>query len=273
MQQLLRQMIKDNKKFQISDMIQNIIYFFNQPQIRDYIISLHIDILPAGKKVKWDGTYFFDENGKIDAHHHHQYTDMSLTDFLKTRKAYSGGDVGYVLSTCCITYEGNRVHFLSLIYDKKKQTLVFFDPGIHLYEKGQDVAVPIVRDAFLENGWIKPEKDSIERVGLCSKDYHGKKWGIQYDGGDPKITKLPADSFCQSWTLYYLVEFLRNKCNDKFFSHWCAIPPTKRETFMMMNFFLPHIQTHSFMFKEWQKFYPHGQLTDLNQHVIETFSK
>lgn len=273
MQQILKEMFKNNKKYQVSDMIQNLIYFFNQPEVRDYILSLHINILPAGKKVIWDGTYFFNEKANIDPYHHPGTSNMSLREFLRKKKVYSDGKTLFILSTCCITYEGNRVHFLSLIYDKKKKLLIFFDPGIHLYEKGQDVAVPIVRDAFFKNGWLKNSTNNIERVGLCSNVFHGKKWGIQYDGSDPKKTKLPADSFCQSWTLYYLVEFLRNKCSDKFFCHWCSIPPKKRETFMLMNFFLPLIQTQNFLFKEWQNFYPHGELADLNNYVIETFSQ
>lgn len=272
MQELLRQMqnslLNKSNEYQMTNMIQNIIYFFNQPPIRDYVINLHKGILPVGKHVSWDGTYFFNEKGEMDPYHHHE--TMSLTNFLKKRKNYQHG--GFIMSTCCVTYEGNKVHFLSLIYDRKKKILIFFDPGIHLYEKGQDVAVPIVTDAFLKNGWIQ-SSDRIERVGLCSKNYHGKKWGIQYDGSDPLKTKLPADSFCQSWTLYYLVEFLRNRCTDKFFSSWCSIPPEKRETFMMMNFFLPHIQNHPFLYKEWQQFYPDGQLTKLNQYTIETFIK
>lgn len=274
MQDLLREMMKvslsgRSKQEQVTDMIQNIIYFFNQPSIRDYVITYHADILPNGKKIKWDGTYFFDEKGKMDPYHHVGVQNMELADFLKGRTSYQDKDCRFVLSTCCVTYDGNKVHFLSMIYDCKKKILVFFDPGIHLYEKGQDMVVPIVKDAFAKNGWIK----AIERLGLCSKDYHGKKWGIQYDGSDPSTTKLPADSFCQSWTLYYLVEFLRNKCMDKFFQYWCSIPPKKRETFILMNFFLPHLQNHPFLYKEWHKFYPDGDLTQLNQYTVETFVK
>ena len=272
MQQVLREMFKTNKKYQVSDMIQNLIYFFNQPSIRDYILLLNIKTLPAGKRIQWDGTYFFNEKANIDPYHHPDSADVPLSDFLKKRTAYTDAKNGYVLSTCCITYEGNRVHFLSLIYDKNRKLLIFFDPGIHLYEKGQDVAVPIVMDAFLKNGWIK-KTSQIERVGLCSHVFHGKKWGIQYNGSDPKTTKLPADSFCQSWTLYYLVEFLRNKCTDKFFSNWCSIPPKKRETFMLMNFFLPLVRTDNFVMKEWKTFYPHGDLTDLDEYAIESFSQ
>lgn len=273
MQTILREMFKNNKKYQVSDMIQNMIYFFNQPKIRDYVLSFYIRNLPAGKKVHWDGTYFFNEKAEIDPYHHPGFPNLSLQEFLKKKPLYTDeSKKGYVLSTCCITYEGNRVHFLSMIYNKKKKLLLFFDPGIHLYERGQDVAVPIVVDAFLKNGWItKPSY--VERVGLCSNLYHGKKWGIQYNGNDPKTTKLPADSFCQSWTIYYLIEFLRNKCSDRFFSNWCSIPPKKRETFMMMNFFLPLLQIDNFVMKEWREFYPHGELTDVNEYVIETFSQ
>lgn len=276
MQDILREMqatlIKTSKQAQISNMIQNLIYFFNQQSIRDYIITFHANIIPDGKKIKWDGTYFFDESGNMDIYHHADMKkQMVLADFLRNRPSYHDKDCRFVLSSCCITYEGLKVHFLSIIYDTKKKFLVFFDPGIHLYEKGQDLAVPIVKDAFVKNGWIS--NVNMERVGLCSANYHGKKWGIQYDGNDPKITKLPADSFCQSWTIYYLVEFLRNKCTDTFFSNWCSVPPEKREAFIMMNFFLPHIQNNPFLYKEWKQFYPHGDTTQLNQYAINVFSK
>lgn len=273
MQQMLRQMTSslanNTNNYNTSDMIQNVIYFFNQPHVRDHVLKVHTTILPAGKKVLWDGTYFFNEQGEMDHYHHEDLVmGMPLSDYLKTRRTYQDKACHYVLATCCITYEKNKVHFLSLIYDRKKQVLIFFDPGIHLYEKGQDRAVPIVREAFRRNGWIH----NIERVGLCSKDYYGKKWGIQYDGSNPVVTTLPADSFCQSWTLYYLVEFLRNKCSDRFFSFWCSIPPPKRETFMLMNFFLPHLQNDPFLYKEWKQFYPQGDVSHLNQYTIKIFS-
>lgn len=280
MQKILREMqallpSSQDEDYQMTKMIQNIIYFFNQPPIRDYVITLHKEILPVGKKIVWDGTYFFNEKGIMDPYHHPEFVgrQVSLTEFLQTRKNYHNKTMYFVLATCCVTYEGNKVHFLSLIYDRKKRTLIFFDPGIHLYEKGQDVAVPIVSHAFVQNELISDNKN-IERVGLCSTDYHGKKWGIQYDGNDPAISKLPADSFCQSWTLYYLVEFLRNHCTDKFFSSWCSIPPPQRENFILMNFFMPHLQNHVFLFKEWRNFYREGDMTKLNQYIIrQTFSK
>lgn len=266
---MLREMqaaiIENNEQLKLTKTIQNLIYFFNQPKMRDYVIAHHAKILPAGKEVVWDGTYFFNEKGEMDPFHHKGADRVALYDFLAKRKAYTGNQPRYVLSTCCVTYEGNRVHFLSLIYDREKRVLIFFDPGIHLYEKGQDVVVPVVQDAFARNKWA----DKIERLGLCSKAFKGKRWGIQYDGGS---SSLPADSFCQSWTLFYLVEFLRNNCTDRFFKHWCTIPPKKREAFMLMNFFLPHLQNHAFLDDEWEQFYKDGDLTQINQHAIHVFA-
>lgn len=269
-QEALREMTaslqKDDEKSRLTGTIQYLIYFFNQPKVRDYVIGHHIKILPAGKDVVWDGTYFFNEMGEMDASHHPGSNNVPLCAFLAKRKAYTENKKArHVLSTCCVTYKVNSVHFLSLIYDRKKRTLIFFDPGIRLYEKGQEVVVPVVWDAFTTNKWA----DKIERVGLCAKAFKGKRWGIQYDGGS---SNLPADSFCQSWTLFYLVEFLRNKCSDKFFSHWCTIPPNKREAFMLMNFFLPHIQNHAFLDDEWEHFYAKGDLTQINQHAISVFA-
>lgn len=278
MQKLLRHMqaalSSNDEEYRMTNMIQNIIYFFNQPPIRDYVIELHKNILPIGKKIIWDGTYFFNEKGTMDPYHHPDIgNDVSLTNFLKNRDNYQNKKSLFVLATCCVTYEGNKVHFLSLIYDRKNRMLIFFDPGIHLYEKGQDVAVPIVKNAFINTGLIDNTKN-IERIGLCSSSYHGKKMGIQYNGEDPAKTRLPADSFCQSWTLYYLVEFLHNQCTDKFFSSWCSIPPPKRETFILTNFFIPHLRTHSFLYKKWRAFYPEGDMTKLNQYTIrQTFYK
>lgn len=282
MQKLLKQMeaalVKGDDNQRLTHMVQHMIYFFNQPSIRDYVVDTHAKriLTQHGRRVEWDGTYFFDENGIVD--HMNQEgigNGMPLAEYLRTRKAYTdNGRTGpqFVISTCCVTYEGNRVHFLTLIYDRRKKALLFFDPGIHMYEKGQDVAVPIVNSAFRKNGWVHNIKNT-ERVGLCTKDYYGKKWGIQYNGKDPSKTVLPADSFCQSWTLYYIIEFLRHKCSDTFFPKWCTIPPDKRETFLLMNFFLPHIQNHPFLYKEWERFYPDADMALLNQHVIDNFSK
>lgn len=267
------EMSKDSETFSISDMLQNIIYFFNGKEIRDYLINHHIKMLPSGKSSIWDGTYYFDEQGQLDPYYHPENQKTSLQQFVKQRRNLQQNRVRFVLFTCCILYEGNRVHYLSFVYDTKKRILLSFDPGVHLYPKGQDVLVPLVRDAFLSNKLIADKRGSFERVGLCKTKYFDKAWGIQYDGTDPKITDLPADSFCQSWTLFFLIEFLRHRCSDRFFKKWCSIPPKHRELFVILNYFMPHLQNDAFMYKRFRQFYPQGDLTKLTTHVIDAFPK
>jgi len=178
MEKLLQEMRQELASPNTTQMIQNIIYFFNQPSVRDYVINHHIILLPCGKNVKWDGTYFFDENGMIDPYHHHDCKNMSFEKFIKNRSNYYKKDEKnhtFIIATCCITYEQNKVHFVSLIYDTKKKSLHLFDPGIHLYQKGQELAVPIIRNAFIKNGLITSSPNKVERLGLCVKSYYGKK--------------------------------------------------------------------------------------------------
>jgi len=260
----------------ISDMLQNIIYFFNQPEIRNHLIKHYLDLLPHGKHVDWDETYYFDESGKMDSHYHPKYTDTTLTEFIKSREVFKKSKKNhFIIFTCCILYEGSKVHFLSFVYKASVPVLVSFDPGIHLYHKGQDVLVPLIQKSFLEAGLLSDKKQPIvERVGLCQKDYYNSKFGIQYDGTDPKHNDLPADSFCQSWTLFFLIEFLRHKCSDRFVTAWCKIHPDYRETFILLYYFLPWLQQDKFVYHEWLEFYPEGHdLTVLFHHVIESFSK
>ena len=260
----------------ISDMMQNIIYFFNQPEIRNYVIKHYLDLLPHGKYVDWDQSYYFNEDGMMDSHYHPDHPDTSLTDFIRSREVYKKIKKNhFIIFTCCILYEGSRVHFLSFVYKATVPVLVSFDPGIHLYHKGQDVLVPLIEKSFTEAGLLSAtKKPGVERIGLCSKEYFNKKFGIQYDGSNPLHTNLPADSFCQSWTLFFLIEFLRHKCSDRFVSSWCKINPDYRETFILMYYFLPWLQQDKFIYNEWLQFYPEGEdLTVLFQYMINTFAK
>lgn len=287
-EELLREMMRDDGVFSIGDMIQNIIYFFNQTHIRDYVINYYLDLLPHGRHAEWDGTYYFNEKGVIDPYYHPdiKHKDTLLKKFLENRNVYKDDNKknnnhdkkgkkktrNYVLFTACILYEDNRVHFLSFIYDRARRVLVSFDPGVNLYHKGQDVLIPLIRDAFIRNNLIDKDRISIERVGLCSTPYFNKKFGIQYDGTDPETNSLPADSFCQSWTLFFLIEFLRHKCSDKFLSSWCNVAPRYREPFILTYYFLPWLQQDAYIHKEFNSFYPQSKnLPKLLQYVIDRF--
>jgi len=272
---MIREMMRDTQQFSISDLLQNVIYFFNQPEIRDYVIHHYLKFIPNEKRVDWEGTYYFDEKGMIDSHYHTGMENVHLKDFIKSKTIFKREPKtrhDYIIFTACILYEGNRVHFLSFIYDKTKKILVCFDPGVHLYHKGQEALIPLLQESFVHNGLISPKKESIERIGLCGNEYYGKKYGIQYEGSDPEKTNLPADSFCQSWTLFFLIEFLRHQCSDRFVSTWCKIPPKYREGFIITYYFLPWLQQDPFIHKKFNHFYPHAKrLPQLLQHVIHMF--
>lgn len=260
--------------FMVSDMLQNIIYFFNQSSIRDHVIQHYLKLLPQGRHVIWDGTYYFDEKGKIDPYYHPEHPNMTLDQFVKERPVFhatQGEEKQFIIFTCCILYEENKVHYLAFIYRTGAHPiLISFDPGIHLYTKGQDVLVPLIRDAFFRAGLI-PSRKAIERVGLCRGKYFDRQFGIQYEGSDPSTNDLPADSFCQSWTLFFLIEFLRHKCSDRFVATWCKVYPDYREAFVLLYYFMPWLQQDPFVYKEWLKFYPDGdRLPDLLAHIIQS---
>lgn len=249
----------------ISGLLQNIIYFFNQTNIRDYVINHYIGLYSMENKVQWDGTYYFNQQGIMDFHYHPELTKpITIEEFLGMKKIYKKKKTQFIIFTACILYEGNKVHYLAFVYDTARKILVCFDPGIRLYHKGQEELIPILTDAFKDNGLLE-SFGHIERIGLCKKKYHGVQWGIQYQGTDPSNTHLPADAFCQLWTICFLVEFMKNRCSDSFLTHWCKVPPKQRESFALTYanqfFSLPYV------YKEFRSFHPNGDLNDITQFI------
>jgi len=251
------------QRLTFSEMLQNIIYFFNQVHIRDYVIHHFIHLLSHHEdRVAWDGTYYFDEEGMMDTYYHTETPEKtSLTEFIRHRKVFhSPIKKKFILFTCCIVYEGNKVHYLAFVYKASTKVLVAFDSGIHVYPKGQESLLPLIRKSFIGLDLITSDKHSLERVGLCPQVHYGKTWSIQYDGSDPATTKLPADSFCQSWTLFFLIEFLRHNLTDDFLPLWCKVHPKHRENFILNNMFLPFLIYDPYLHRAFKKFYPEGKL-------------
>lgn len=270
--QLIHGEMSANPRFQMSSLLQNIIYFFNQTNIRDFVIHHHINMFSLDDKVKWDGTYYFNEQGIMDNFYHRDLKEnTTLTQFLKSRKVFFSRkkQPDFIIFTACILYEENKVHYLAFVYQPQKEILVCFDPGIRLYHKGQDILVPLLAQAF-KNCNLIPNLNRIERVGLCNKKFYGKQWGIQYQGSNPAQTNLPADSFCQLWTICFLVEFMKNHCSDEFLTHWCTVPPKIRESFALTYanqfFSLPYV------YKQFKIFYPIGDLNRITPFIITNIS-
>jgi len=134
----------------------------------------------------------------------------------------------------------NSIHFVSFLYDESRRQLVCFDPGFNLYQNGTRVVIPIVTNLFIRLGWISDEDASIP-VGRCKKLYHGRRYGVQYNGEDPDRVGLAADAFCQSWSLFFIISCILFRGDWSFVEHWCSIEPQQREQFIMERFFLPHV--------------------------------
>lgn len=270
--QLITGDMSANPRFHMSSLLQNIIYFFNQTKIRDFVIQHFISLYNLNDQVCWDGTYYFDEKGIMDSYYHQDLQQATnLDDFIKSRKMFFGKNKKhpFVIFTACILYEENKVHYLAFVFNRLKQMLVCFDPGIRLYHKGQDILVPLIAKSFVKCGLI-PSLKYIERVGLCGKKFYGKQWGIQYQGSNPAQTNLPADSFCQLWTICFLVEFMKNQCSDNFLSHWCSVPPSIRESFALT--YANQFFTLPFVYKQFRIFYPKGDLNKITPFIITNVS-
>lgn len=160
----------------------------------------------------------------------------TMDEFLR-KKVKSIGKTPYAMFTVCLLYDTNLVHYVSFLYTDRQ--LLSFDPGVELYPHGQKTIVPRVEAAFRALRLI----DSHSVQGACPHFAFGRKRrGVQFNGR--LQYKLPADAFCQSWTLFFFVRllYLPDRSLERiklFLSDWCAIPPSDREYFITSFFIHP----------------------------------
>jgi len=154
----------------------------------------------------------------------------------------------YYLFTVALLYEQNKIHYMAFIYDKSIRKMICFDSGYNLYHVGERQILPEVVGVFRDYGYL----DSVDVQDRCHQVYYNKRWGVQYNGEDPKTVHLPADAFCQTWSMYFLVSFLRQK-DILFLKKWCAIPPSKRERYLVRHFIRPVLRQHARIQRYFQK--------------------
>ena len=192
------------------------------------------------KNIHWLGTWgiSLDDHLKIMNPIQQLITDDTIKSLIKKNKNLFANKI--CLFTVNIVYEINRVHFVAFYYDPSRRFLLSFDPGVQLYHHGQETIVPHVRKAFHDLGMIGSEKlKTQQNIGTCH-DYSfcGKKWGVQYNGRHDQ--HLPADSFCQSWTIYFLIRTILDS-DFAFVENWCRVSPPKREFIIISFFMLPNL--------------------------------
>lgn len=229
-----------------SYLYQSFIHMMNDFQVRNEILSYHRKRTAKQDKYKWAGTWVVREKNKmltfedLDPCLFKKGTTPGFTveRFLQTRKRMFQKSSVFVMFTVCILYETNLVHYVSFVYDTKERSLLSFDPGVELYLHGQKTIVPLIQRAFEKSGLLRDSNHSI--LGAChSFGFRNKKPGVQYNGNDHH--SLPADAFCQSWTIFFLVRLIHCEETDPrvFLERWCNIHPRDREAFITSFFILP----------------------------------
>lgn len=205
--------------------LQSLIYAFNEDIVRDEIMNRACRVA-SNADVRWKGTVRLNRQSQFTQHR-------------KWRLCTAKRDDRMIVFTASYTYRKNRVHYVAFVLRPSKRELLCFDPGYDLYLYGRHKIIPMVANALHEDGWIDAP---ILLQGPCTrKRQHG--FGIQYNGDNPRKVRLPADAFCQTWTLFFLTTFIQHDGDVSFFEEWCRIQPRQREFFLLQNFTLPTLST------------------------------
>ena len=228
---------------------QYIIYFFNKLPIRSKVIKSAITQYKKDDKFCYFGTWYlrgqkfklnFDSpyDKELETDFDDFQKNMSLSNFIKKHVEHFELK-RKILFTCCYCYDYASVHFVSFIYDSKRRKLTHFDPGVHVYPKGQEVLVPSVVKAFKRAKLIEKNKygKSNDELGDDCPRYQyilkQEPIGIQYDGNH-------RDAFCQSWTLFFLVDQIKHF--DESVEDLCRITPENRELHLYQHFIIPFLK-------------------------------
>ena len=226
-----------------SGLLQSFIHAMNDFDTRNEVMAYHLLHSKNRTHCQWWGTFVVrHEKGALrivdpDPLWKSFSKTSTLEEFLRQKRLSQKKSPCSIIFTVCLVYDTNLVHYVSFVYTDR--TLVSFDPGVALYPHGQKTIVPLVHSAFKACGLL----DSHTIEGACSEFlFRKKKHGVQFNG--LVHNTLPADAFCQSWTLFFLVRMLylpdRSLPNIRgFLKDWCAIPPSDREYFITSFFILP----------------------------------
>lgn len=244
------------------NILQELIYFFNDTKVRDYLIRHFRNKVQPQSGCQYLGTMFVrekdDDSRELmmdEEHHRDDYLKnqcFTLADVIKNKIKYLQKRNMRTLFTLAILYKVSSIHFVSFMYDPVARRLISFDPGNNLYHNGSRVLIPNCVDAFVEHGLL-PHQDALTRTGPCGQYYFGRTFGPQYNGEDPDQTDLPADAFCQSWSLRFKLYCIVNKGDHSFVKEWCRIPPKNRQASMVRDFFIPILEDHPCLLDKFRK--------------------
>lgn len=223
---------------------QHIIYYFNKLDVRNYVINSHITKYKKQDKFSNFGTINIKNksNGEIvlcpeydiktwkkfNKLKKSDYHDKNINDFFHRMKNI------FLLKpktifTVCLHYNKVSVHFVSFIYNRHTKELVSFDPGVQVYEEGQEVIVPTIKQAMENSKLLKTNTELGNKCYQHRYFFQNEPIGIQYNS-------KTKDAFCQNWTLYFLVEQIKS---HNIIRKVCRIHPANREIHLFRDFIIP----------------------------------
>lgn len=238
--------------------LQQFIYFMNDDRQRDYLVRYHQEKTNTKRSHKWLGTLKVEKRADDDQELYLVETRQSLTQYFQ-KKQDMCSKYSNILFNVCLFYGENRVHYVAFVWNQTQ--LVSFDPGISFYPEGQLVIVPFIEKQFKDMAVKK------RRLGECRRIcWRRRKTGVQYNEDRKSI--FPADSFCQTWTLYFTIRLLyvleekhgEGHIESVMVDRICKIPPRDREFYLISMFIFPTLMYHGHLLSKFVQ-----ELNDTNR--------
>lgn len=265
--------IVTNRRCLDKNTVQHLIFFFHDERVRRFILDKAIG-RNTSKLRHWGTLYVSDGSlhDELQTQLHprlHQW-HASSSEGSKGSTSAKAHDRHEALFSVCISYEEVKVHYVSIVLrrDAGAVQVLSFDPGSRLYPRGEKQVIPAIMRTLRDFYRHTPP---LDHSGMCPQKFFNLRFGIQFDGRDPMTTKLPADAFCQSWSLLFLVEWIYRShlaqddpCDRKgpvrksvnyFVQHWCKLAPRKRSLYLLSSFALPVLIYHATLRKRFCKMY------------------
>jgi hypothetical protein len=153
------------------------------------------------------------------------------------------------LFTVCYLYEGNRIHYIAVAYDKKLKQVIIFDSGYNLYPVGKTILIPLVKSMF--------QSLSSKILFFEKTNCHSSKYGVQLKKNSASKSKVANDShrdaFCQSWSLFFLICYVRYRGDLHYFDKWCQLKTNQRLVYLIQNFIIPTISCNKYLANKYWK--------------------
>jgi hypothetical protein len=235
------------KKIMGNEDLQQFIYDLNGSKLRTQIMKMCLKTSNAKGIYRWMGTIRFTE-GMPDLQ------KTKLLGSLQGKISRCSFDTIF-LFTLSYLYEGNRIHYIAVTYDKKTKTVVIFDSGYNLYPVGKTILIPLVKRMFLS---LSSKILFFEKTSCQSS-----KYGVQLKKDTKRHIKLNNDShrdaFCQSWSLFFLMCYVRYQGDLNYFEKWCQLKSNQRLEYLIQNFVIPVINSNRYLFQKYWKLEYHLQ--------------